>query len=210
MPYTTKAERERENWMTLPEAVVHIRAAEQCDERAARQQLIKALADGVRVLGPLRWDTAKGDRPPPFGYSPITIPTDTPPIGRGWLEATIRWKTGRVRDDWSEHKNGKWRVLLMLRSKIKQYWSDSPPSGVAAKVPIGKPPGKRRSRPARQLAERALKALYGNLIPDRSGKTDQQLCGEVKAWLDADGNWLKNETKRNVSCDTILRAADRA
>jgi hypothetical protein len=99
---------------------------------------------------------------------------------------------------------------LILRSKIKQYWSDSPPSGVTAKAPIGKPPGKRRSRPARQLAEKALKALYGNRIPDRSGKTDQQLCGEVQAWLDDDSNWSRNETKRNVSCDTILRAADRA
>jgi hypothetical protein len=53
MPYKSKAE--RENWMMLPEVVAHIRSADRCDEKVARQQLANALAYGVRVLGPLRW-----------------------------------------------------------------------------------------------------------------------------------------------------------
>src|SRR5262249_29285955 len=101
MPYKSKAERERENWMMLPEAAAHIRSADRCNEKAARHQLVKALADGVRVLGPLRWDRETGDKPSPFGDTPVTVPTDTPPSGRDWLTARIRWKTGRVRDDWS-------------------------------------------------------------------------------------------------------------
>jgi hypothetical protein len=92
MPYKSQAERERERWMTLPEAVAHIRATDRCDENAARRQIIKALADGLRVLGPLRWKREKGDRPPPIGYTRLTVPSDTPPLGHHWLTANIRWK----------------------------------------------------------------------------------------------------------------------
>lgn len=135
MPYQTKADCERENWMTLPEAVTHIiSAADGCDEPAARRQLIAALADGLRVLGPLKWERERGDRPPPFGTTSIVTPTDTPPLGHAWLGAKIRWKTGRVRDDWGEYKNGKWRVLLIRRHTVARYWQPSPPSEPTAPV----------------------------------------------------------------------------
>ena len=55
MPYKTKAEQEREQWMTLPEVVAHICVADGCDERAARRQLKAALADGARYLQHLKW-----------------------------------------------------------------------------------------------------------------------------------------------------------
>jgi hypothetical protein len=138
MPYKSKAECERENWMMLPEVVAHIRSADSCDEKVARQLLVKALADGVRVLGPLRWAREKDDKPRPFGYTPATVPTDTPPLGRDWLTAKIRWKTGRVRDDWSQDRNGKWRLLLILRFKVEQQWPLSLPSDATAKMRVVK------------------------------------------------------------------------
>jgi len=122
MSYKSRAERERENWITLPEAVIHICSACKCDHRAAHRQLRAALADGVRVLGPLKWERERRDKPPPFGANSIITPTDTPPLGRAWLEAEIDWKTGRVRDDWGEYKRGKRRVLLIDRDMVARRW----------------------------------------------------------------------------------------
>jgi hypothetical protein len=128
MPYKSKAEQESERWMTLPETLAHICSVENCGEKAAQREAVKALADGVRVLGPLKWERERADRQPPFGTTSITAPTDTPPLGAAWLEAKIRWKTGRVRDDWGEYKPGKWRLLLILRSKVVNLWRLSPAS----------------------------------------------------------------------------------
>jgi hypothetical protein len=122
LPYKTKADQEREKWMTLPEAVVHICTADGCDERAARHRLIAALADGARYLQHLKWEREPGDRPSPIGPAPMMIPMDAPPLGRAWSHAKIRWKTGRVRDDWGEYKPGKWRVLLISRYGISRLW----------------------------------------------------------------------------------------
>jgi hypothetical protein len=128
MPYKSNAERERDNWITLLEVVEHICSSEKCDEKVAHQQLVKALADGLRVLGPLKWAREKGDRPPPFGNTPAVAPSDTPPLGRVWLEAKIGWTTGKVRDDWSEHGQQKWRVLLISRLSVLRLWPSPQPS----------------------------------------------------------------------------------
>jgi hypothetical protein len=207
MPYKSKAESERENWVTLPVAVAHIRAADRCEEKDARRQLIKALADGPRILGPLRWEKGKGDKPPPFGYTPMTVPTDTPPLGRDWLTARIRWEAGRVHDDWSEHKNGKWRVLLILRSKVEQHWPLTPATAVG-KAPIVKHRErlkKTRAKPEVDRAARALKVLYpdGN-IPDQPSLHNKALLGIVNDCLAG-----MTPALRPVKIDSCLRAADR-
>jgi hypothetical protein len=208
MPYKSKAEEERDRWMTLPEAVAHIRSADHCDENAARQEIMKALADGVRVLGPLRWKKEKSDKPAPFGSAPITTPTDTPPIGSNWLGATIRWKNGRVRDDWSEHKNGKWRVLLILRSKVEQYWPLTPAAAATSKAPVLKHRNQlkqTRARPEVDRAARALKVLYpdGN-VPDQPSVHNKALLGMVNDCLAR-----MTPALRPVKMDSCLRAADR-
>lgn len=59
-----------------------------------------------------------------------------------------------------------------------------------------------RSRASRELGEQALKALFQNGPPDRTQMTNQQLCGAVQ-------DWLKKNSHRAISCDTILRAAGR-
>jgi hypothetical protein len=120
--YKTSAEQEREKWMTLPEAVSHIRIANGYDEREAQRQLIAVLADNWRILGPLKWERERDDRSLAFGYTPATTPTDTPPLGPAWLEAKIRWKTGRVRDDWGQYKPGKWRTLWVSRDRVARQW----------------------------------------------------------------------------------------
>jgi hypothetical protein len=201
MPYKTKAERERENWMTLPDAVAHIQSSDQCDdEGVVHRQLHAALADGA--LRPLRWEQEPDDRPPPFGYTPIMSPTDTPPIGRDWLSAKICWNTGKVRDDWSEHKNGKWRVLLVHRLNIERHWPLTLPSDVSTKPKPAKSAASYRKRPKREAAETAIREEYPGGVPPT--EPDPILLDKV-------GKRLKEKfgKKYAVSNDTILRAADR-
>jgi hypothetical protein len=115
MPYKTTAEKEREKWMTLPEAVIHIRSADGCDEEEARRQLIAALADldahRLAPLGPRRW--AQEDGVQMSGLAPV---------GPVWLEAQINWETGTVRDDWDAANYGKWRLLLISRWRVYHQW----------------------------------------------------------------------------------------
>src|SRR5580704_14090020 len=47
MPYVSAAERQRQRWMTLKEALSHIQHVEKLDENAALQQLRLALAEGA-------------------------------------------------------------------------------------------------------------------------------------------------------------------
>jgi hypothetical protein len=123
-------------WMTLPETVAHICSAKRHNnKRIARRELIATLTMGLRPLGPLRWRRERDDKPPPFGRTSISMPTDTPPVGCAWSGAKIRWSTGRVRDDWGEYKPGKWRVLLISRHAVLKTWplpsaSDLSPSQV--------------------------------------------------------------------------------
>jgi hypothetical protein len=130
MPYRISAKLNREDWMTLPETVAHICAAQGQEEKLARRELVKALAKGLRPLGPLKWERERNDKAAPFGFSSIMAPMDTPPIGRAWEKARIRWKTGRVRNDWGEYKPGKWRTLLIIRHNVLRNWplpsSDDP------------------------------------------------------------------------------------
>jgi hypothetical protein len=210
MPYKTKAELERERWMTLPEAVAHIRSVDKCNECEARRQLIAALADGVRVLGPLKWEREPGDRGAPFGVSSITGPTG-PPLGGAWSEAEINSKTGRVRDDWD---SGKWRVLLILRQGVLGTWQSTPnrsehPDSISANVgglatanAGGRPSssdqvydelwtmqkeGCDMSRPQKRLAEEVAKRLGKTLGDDKTpgdpGWSERTIIQHVRDWL---------------------------
>jgi hypothetical protein len=128
MPYRTKAELDRENWKTIPDTITDICATDDCEPKAARHQLRKALAAGD--LWPLRWQLEKRDRVPerkPPGS--FAVPDDLPPREQVWSDAKIRWKTGKVRDDWGDYNKGKWRVLLIHRLSVAQYWKSPTPRG---------------------------------------------------------------------------------
>ena len=54
MPYVSKAERERAEWVKLPALVTQVQEADACDAKAARKQIRAMLADGVRRLSDLQ------------------------------------------------------------------------------------------------------------------------------------------------------------
>jgi hypothetical protein len=201
MPYKSKADRERENWMTLPEAVNHICKIENISESNAREQLLAALVDGE--LWPLKWQRKRGDRAPPFGHSAVPSPTDTPPRGSACLAAKIRWKTGRVRDDWGEHKQEKLRLLLVHRHTVLRLWSTSKPDSTRSAQPNnphrkagGRPSareqvyselqkmrdeGKDLRLPQKKLAEK-IADRKGRVLGDR-GWHERTIIGHVSKWL---------------------------
>jgi hypothetical protein len=47
MPYVSKAEQERQKWMTLKDTMSHIQHVDQCDEKTAFNSLRNALSDAV-------------------------------------------------------------------------------------------------------------------------------------------------------------------
>jgi len=209
MPYKTKAERDRENWNTIPEVVTAICAADDCEPMAARNQLRRALADGG--LRSLRWQLEKGDRTPPnMRGIPFSVPQDLPPSGPVWFQAKIRWKTGRVRDDWGDYNNGKWRVLLIYRLAVARHWSlrnsdirSIQPSGSSAQAgnlstrnPGGRPSmcnevyvalrkmkddGYDMTQPKKRLAEEVAKRSSKKLGEPRT------IRGHVSKWLRDNG-----------------------
>ena len=63
-------------------------------------------------------------------------------------------------------------------------------------------PNKQVRRPQRERAERAIKALYPNDVPDQASEPNQILLKKV-------GDWLKDNKLPPVGDDTILRAAGR-
>lgn len=157
MPYHSRAEQERERWMTLLDAVAHIAAFDGCDRTTAQTQLIKALADGK--LRPLKWEPAEGDKSPlPSLGSSMLVPDDSPPQGRAWSDAVIDWATGRVRDDFGEYHPGQARVPLLLRQKVARLW---PPASVPSTRDPRKPApltSRRGPRPTvRHRVEQAMR-----------------------------------------------------
>ena len=126
--------------------------------------------------------------------------SDTPPRGREWLTAKIRWKTGRVRDDWS----GKWQVLLILRWSVSHHWPLAKPSAAAALAPVAEQTTKRRSRRAQEAALVELRAEYPNGVPSRADEPDALLIEKVERRLTK-----KFGEKFSPKKDSILRAAGR-
>lgn len=117
MPYISKAEHEGAQWVTLPEAVAHVIAADGCAPDEARRQIRAALNDNV--LWPTRW----ADRvEPPLGSARMQMPNDTPPQAGEWAGAKIDWEAGTVLNEVSEYQIGKWRVLWLDKQSLVQLW----------------------------------------------------------------------------------------
>jgi hypothetical protein len=174
LPYRSRAERERAQWQMLPEVIALVCAVDGCDQKAARHQLSKILADGA--LWPLRWDNMQ----PPLGFcGGLTVPDDLPPRRWGAAEiAEIDWELGTALDR-SEFSppEGRRRRLLIHRLALRPYWTDTAQSNTATPrdaanaelQPLAVPsPGIRTNRAA--SAEDACRNYLSQLNPNQRPK----------------------------------------
>jgi hypothetical protein len=122
----TEAERERERWMTLAEAIAHIAKHDGCDRDSALKQLRGALGD--RRLHN-KWE----DQRPNHACEGMIISPDWPPDdASSWQQADIQVDTGKVFDP----SRRRWRTLLILKDSVSQIWGD--PSVASAGSESGK------------------------------------------------------------------------
>jgi hypothetical protein len=171
MPYKSRAERESENWMTLPQVSAHIKSVD-CldDERTARRDLLKALINRAfywRGQYLVRWKdkfSISGSRPSEIA------PSDLPPRGQEWAHAKIRWVSGKVLDPYGAARNGKWeptwRVVWLARWKVMELWPATQPSSAsknAGSSPIA-PSSKRKTGPKTKKRNSIEAAMKTDLV----------------------------------------------
>ena len=130
MPYKTKAERERENWLTGKEAIDRIQLSERCQPRVAWRQLQNAIADKVIAV---KWDSKfslpfDSDRPPD---------EETPPNHESfWRNTLMRYSDAFVLDyrvyrpigdpdaftEFAVERGGFYRPILVARRAVETHW----------------------------------------------------------------------------------------
>lgn len=190
MSYKTKADRERENWMTLPQAISHIELFENFSNSEARAELLNTLEKGAfhssrRSL--VRWRDkfrALGEPPNEIG------PPDVPPRGQRWATVDIRWETGEVLDPYGAVENGKWlstwRVVWLARSKVMELWPERPAS---------------HARTDTGTSESNVVSLKGRKTGPKTNKL-QSIVDDMKAELAS--NSLTIEQLRTMSDDKLV------
>jgi len=130
MPYKTKAERERENWLTGKEGIDRIQLSERCEPHVAWQQLQNAIADKEVAV---RWDSKfslpfDSDRP---------ADEETPPNHESfWRNTLMRYSDGFVLDyrvyrpigdpdaftEFAVERGGFYRPILVARRAVETHW----------------------------------------------------------------------------------------
>jgi hypothetical protein len=135
LPYKSKAERKRELFVTLAEAIDRISKQDKCSWDEAKDQVRAALADNA--IGPLRWED---ERP---------AEVSTAPIDRDfWQKADIR-RDGSVFDRWRERS----RTLLIAKHMIFQLWPQRSVASAGSKSAHAGPStkAKGRGRPSAEI-----------------------------------------------------------
>ena len=161
MPYVSKVEAERAHWITLAEAVAHVRNSDGCDAKAAEMQLRKALGDGALFL---RWEDERPTPLMPGGGA--TIAPDRPGRDQAyWQSAQVRAAevfdppdgvlTDAGRAAVAARTYGRWRVLLLLRATVEALWAAAPT-------------GQKSRRAAQPNVDRWILAVYSKAKSDGS------------------------------------------
>jgi hypothetical protein len=115
------------------------------------------------------------------------------PAFRGGAEIRREWWAGIIRRDWPDD-------VFVRREDALDLWPTSLGNPDRAVRIFSK--HKKTSAPARTRAERALREVFPGGVPDQASEPNSTMCQKV-------GKWLENKGLRDVSDDSILRAAGR-
>lgn len=194
--------------MTLTKVLKHISKSEDCDQNAALSELRMVLADKLFGYSAMRW----ADRAvPPFGYSSVVTPDDTP-VGADWHRVRFRLNgDGTVLDNWTEYGltkagNPRWRKLLLLRERVEKQWplkaqppspEERPRADHKVVVPFGrKKPGPISAGP--KIVEAAKRLISRRRTPKSCGSWEnfrRELCREARVDANSRGWQLDNVQK---------------
>jgi hypothetical protein len=182
MPYQSKADRERAQWMTLREALAHVEKAEHCSLKAAWAQFGEAAADGELDV---RWSHSIH----------LTRDWDDEDIGpprnkRFWTSARrIFIRGGVILDDPISRKNSVrlqlirqnrllYRGVLIRRDDVKRLWSivngtaePQLPTASPSHDTEGSPPA---SVARRKWSEAQIRNEVGQILADSSNSQPDQ------------------------------------
>lgn len=193
-------------WERLSEALTRVMKASGLTQREAQTDICRAIADrAVRVQGKLGRHASRG----------ITS-SDTVLQGRDLLVPTnlnpedFDWQESRPIKTWTVPHgtpvlHGAWKlewIRLFTSDVINALCGGTAGGKPAVQNVPGKVATRRKSRPAFERAQHAIKAVYPNGVPRQSIEPNSNLCRRI-------GEWLKNNGLPNVSDDTILRAGNR-
>jgi hypothetical protein len=162
--YRWKAERERDNWMPLSDVVAHIEATTGGDKIFALEEVLAALADDEI---PTRWAQ---ETIPVYPMSPPQLfADDLPPTGYWfWTHAMVLvfsdYRVINQTESDTLATTGP-RLLLLLRSKVLEFWPLAPPQAAITSLTAASP-----LKPARagldQIREAARKIYAAGEMPN--------------------------------------------
>jgi hypothetical protein len=189
------------SWESLADALKRVIAADVSEnEDKAKLDLCRAVADrkiNVRVrIAP----TDHGRRGQLFSDGNVGVPAHLKPDDLDWAKSCpfAQWEIGPRP---GEHYAWNWAyrpldlIELSTADVIEILCSGTQPHSRPQRV-------RGKARPALECAQIAIKAVYSNRLPDQATVQNKILCRRV-------GDKLKELKLREVSDDTILRAAGR-
>jgi hypothetical protein len=186
LPYTSKAELERERWMTLAQAIAYVAEHDGCDCRSALEQLCDAICD--RSVSS-KWEDRKW-----FDWE----------AQRASFWARIRIRDAKVADP----ETGQWRTLLVLKDDVFRIWpepsaatagSESGKGGSITKAKGGAPSASaeifqaldrlsRRGHPVKNMPRQRLAELVGKEcgkeLGKRRGWTEGTVLRHIQSYLE--------------------------
>jgi hypothetical protein len=179
MSYVSPAERERQRWMTLKEAISHIQRVDGCDEVIAFAQLRRALADGAiearwgpdefsprlfeiqpgrRIRLATFWRTVPIDGE--GGFIPGVYPEDLPDADPD------------IEDNSPEQYMPKRYYLFVLRDSISRHWASFDPENA---VKSQSPPADVREA---VFEEAAAADIQATVIKEATGSRNREYASE--------------------------------
>ena len=191
-------------WERLPDVVRLVMAGAGVSEQQAREKICQALSGGeLGFRARLRWHPTKRMR-----SKSVLDSADFEPL------PTLRpddldWEQSRPLKPWTVKHGafklpGRWELawIEISKSDVTRVLCQ-PQAPASTNQPTPRPKQARvKSRPTLERAQRVVRELYPNGLPDQSSLPNTMLCSQVS-------RKLKELKQLSVSDDTILRAAGR-
>ena len=191
-------------WERLSDAATNVMTRAGVSKDEAQTDICQAIADGaVKIRCRLkRHKTKQMTSKTVLDGNAFEIPTRIKPADLDWEESrpVKPWRVRRGSYDISGDWDLEW--IELSKTDVMNVLCPAGTRGESALPPSRETGARRRSRPAHENAERAIKELYPQGVPGQAAEPNANLCRHV-------GERLKNEGFPGVSDDTILRAAGR-